>query len=193
MWHQSLVAHFCDSPLMFFHNFKNPNSVPNLINPNGKTLILKLGFMDQSFYSSITEPNMHPTSLTTLTPCIRTHYQSRCRRGTASHRRSRSLSRCRCAPLRHHPYLRTSSCGDRGSVRIELSPGCGKHGLGRDNIGVEVWCDAVVRAIVCAVVGAMVCGWRRGGGLPERPGAALGLKRESEPFMQMQKLVPLVA
>jgi len=25
---------FCDSPLMFFHNFKNPTFVLNLINPN---------------------------------------------------------------------------------------------------------------------------------------------------------------
>jgi len=25
---------FCDSPLMFFQNFKNATSVPNLINPN---------------------------------------------------------------------------------------------------------------------------------------------------------------
>jgi len=83
----------------------------------------------------------------------------------------------------------SGSCGDRGFVRIELSPECGERGLGRDNIGVEVWCGAIVRA----VADAMVHGWRRGGGLPERPGAALGLKRESEPFTLMQKHMLLVA
>jgi len=74
-----------------------------------------------------------------------------------------------------------------------LSPGCGKRGLGRDGIGVEVWCDMVVRTIVRAVADAMVRGWRRGGGLPERPSAVLGLKRESEPFTLMQKHMLLVA
>jgi len=157
---------------MFFHNFKNPNSVPNLINLNWRTLILKLGFIDQSFHSSITEPNMHPTPLTTLIPCIWTHYRSRCRRETASHSRSRSLSRCRCAPLRHHPYLQPTT-------QV-----------------VATWSSSrnrFVRTIVRAVADAMVRGWRRSGGLPERPGAALGLKRESELFTVMQKHMLLVA
>ena len=43
MWYQSLVAHFCDSPLMFFQNLKNPNfkNYSQFKNPN-----LKLGFIN---------------------------------------------------------------------------------------------------------------------------------------------------
>ena len=52
----------------------------------------------------------------------------------------------------------SGSCGDRGSVRIELSPGCVERGLGRGDIGVEVWCGAVVRAIFRTVAGVMVRG-----------------------------------
>jgi len=124
MWYQRLVAHLCDSLLMFFHNFKNPNSIPNLINPHWRTLILKLGFMDQSFHSSITEPNLHPTSLMALT-----HYEPIS--GTASH----------LSPLVHLCHW---LCLQRW--RGWPWPWCGTvvH-------ATRCWCDAMVRASVRVV------------------------------------------